>query len=205
MFTLIKLRESYRMVIKQSSLISSDHILTVQSPTVRKFLVEKGLRSIAMTGPTWQLNLIASLSTGFMTFRLMLITMPFSIPARNLYPMLGSYCSFVTPIARRISARSGSSKSITSSSVGCLIFLISHHLIAPSVDAEKNSLLVLDWIQSVWFAGFLLRVVGKNGRRNGSDGDYNLASKWQALWKYFATTTAEVATAFTKRMNCNCL
>jgi len=144
MFTLIKLKESYRMVIKQSSLISSDQILTVQSPTVRKFLIKKGFRSISMIGPMWQLNLIASLSTGFMTFSLMLITMPFSIPARNLYLMLGSYCSFVTPIARRIFARGGLSKSITSSSIGCLIFLISHHLIAPSVDAEKNSVLVLE-------------------------------------------------------------
>lgn len=46
---------------------------------------------------------------------------------------------------------------------GCL--LISHHLIAPSVDAEKNSVLVLEVIQSVWFAEFFLRIVGGNGEK----------------------------------------
>lgn len=81
---------------------------------------------------------------------------------------------------------------------------MSHHLIAPSVDAEKNSVLVLDWIQNAWFAGFLSRIVGENEEeRNGSDEDYNLAAKRQALWKHFATVTAEIATAFTKRINCN--
>lgn len=191
------------MEIKLSSLISSVQILTVQSPTVRKCLMTKGFRSMAMTGPMWQLNLNASLLTGFATFRLTLITIPFIVPARNLCPIVGSYCSLVIPIARTISARRGSSRSITSSSIGCLIFLISHHLIVPSVDAEKNSVLVLDWIQSVWFVGFLSRIVGGNGRRNGSDGDYNLAAKRQALWKHFATTTtAEIATAFMKRMKC---
>lgn len=190
------------MVIKLLSLVSSVQILTVQSPTVRKYFVMKGFRSMAMTGPTWQLNLSASLLIGFITFRLTLITVPFVVPTKNLCPIIGSYCNFVIPIARTMSARSGSSRSITSSSVGCLIFLISHHLIVPSVDAEKNSVLVLEWIQSVWFAGFLSRIVGENGRRNGSDGDYNLAAKRRALWKHFVTTTAEIATAFTKRMNC---
>lgn len=98
-------------------------------------------------------------------------------------------------------ARSGSSTSITSSSVGCLSFLISHHLISPFVDAERNSVLVLDVIQSAWFVEIFCASSEEMGKRSVSVTEITI---WQRNGRLFgkrfaATTIAEIATAFTKR------
>jgi len=173
------------MSIKQSSLLLFAQILTVQSPIVRKIFEAKGCRSMAMTGPRWQLNLITSFSTRFWILRFTLITRPFSVPTRNLLLIVGSYCNAVTPIAPKMSARSGSSRFITSTLVGRLSFLMSHHLIVPSVDAEKNSVLVLDTVQNAWFAGFLCAPPAKMREEMGVTGITVWQRNGRALWKAF--------------------
>jgi len=143
------------MQIRQSSLKSLDQILRFQLLTVRKYLQMKGFRSMFMIGPKEHWNLVANFCVIVGDFRFVLITIPFSKPTRNQLPIIGSYWSAVMPIALKGSARSGSSTSISSSSVGRFSRLISHHLTVPSVDAEKNSVLFLEWIQSAWVTGFL--------------------------------------------------
>lgn len=60
----------------QDSLQSSDQILAVQSPTVRKFLTNVGFRSTLITGPYWALNLVAIFSPGVFPLRFPDITIP---------------------------------------------------------------------------------------------------------------------------------
>jgi len=157
------------MQIRQSSLTSSAQILRFQLLTVRKCLQMKGFRSMLMIGPKEHWNLMANFCVIFGDFLFALITIPFSKPMRNRLPIIGSYWSAVMPIALKGSARSRSSRSISSSSIGRLIFLMSHHLIVPSEDDEKNSVLFLEWIQSVWVAGFLCAIsadyIGGNDER----------------------------------------
>lgn len=63
----------------QDSLQSSDHILVVQSPTVRKFLTKVGFLSRLITGPYCALNLVAIFSAGVLPLRFPDITIPKNI------------------------------------------------------------------------------------------------------------------------------
>lgn len=150
---------------------------------------------MAMTGPTWQLNLIASLSIGLTIFRSYVdhYTVLHTCKESVSYNRLVLY--FVTPIARVISTRSGSFRSITSSSVSCLIFLMSHHLIVLSVDAEKNSVLVLDWIQSAWFAGFLSRIVREKREKK----------RERRRLQFGSETARSLETFYHDGRNCDCV
>ena len=60
----------------QDSLQSSDQILVVQSPTVKKFLTNVGFLSRLITGPYCALNLVAIFSPGVLPFRFPDITTP---------------------------------------------------------------------------------------------------------------------------------
>lgn len=60
----------------QDSLQSSDHILVVQSPTVKKFLTNVGFLSKLITGPYCALNLVAIFSLEVLPLRFPDITIP---------------------------------------------------------------------------------------------------------------------------------
>mmetsp|Transcript_26763 Transcript_26763/g.62510 ORF Transcript_26763/g.62510 Transcript_26763/m.62510 type:complete len:269 (-) Transcript_26763:463-1269(-) len=117
---------------------SSFHKRTVQSPMVMKYLGKKGLRCRAYTGPQWPSYTMPMRSDGFFALRLHEMTLPCSVPTRNLVGPAAAEYSIETPpivLPGSFAARSSS----CSLSEGSPSLRMSHQSTWPSVDVEAHS------------------------------------------------------------------
>lgn len=143
------------MESKQSSLVSSAQIRALQSPTVINIDGLKTFRSTDLTAPKWLVNLIAIFSAFDLAFLDPVKITPFSKPNINFAPTIGPKFRHETPIAWSMFGSFGFSKSIMRISVGCWRCRVSHHIAQPSVDVEKNSVLLFDGNHFTAFANSL--------------------------------------------------
>mmetsp|Transcript_33441 Transcript_33441/g.87711 ORF Transcript_33441/g.87711 Transcript_33441/m.87711 type:complete len:260 (-) Transcript_33441:450-1229(-) len=119
--------------------MSSHHVRMDQSPTVRKYLGKKGLRSQVYTGPRWHGYVAEIFSAGVFPLRLKRTTSPCSVPTWNFVGIVGSYSSATPP-----SSLPFCSGSIMRVSIGSASFRTSQKSTCPSDEHEKASVPCLD-------------------------------------------------------------